>query len=164
MISSRQTKTAKQDKEAEALYDSLRLKFESFIKKRGLRRTAERFAILERACRLKAHFDIEDLLNIMENEGYHVSRSTVYNTINLLCDCGILQRLLFSTSEAHYELATPTCHLHLVCTQCGSIREMENDEAFAQLEKMKLPRFYPTALTATVHGLCSRCHRKNRKK
>ena len=41
----------------------------------------------------------------LEADAYHVSRATVYNTIDLLCECGILRKHQFSSHQAQYELA-----------------------------------------------------------
>lgn len=145
----------------QTLLEELDIRFSEFIAKRGLRRTAERFAILERVCKIKAHFEVDDLYRQMEEDGFHVSRATVYNTVGLLCQCGILRRLLFDGLQARYELASGN-HLHLVCTSCGSIREVDDPGAIASIERMRFPRFAATNFSATVYGKCLKCQRKQR--
>ena len=56
-----------------------------------MRQTPERFAILDKTLEQKVHFDIDELYKNIEAD-YHVSRSTVYNTVELLCECNILRK------------------------------------------------------------------------
>lgn len=137
----------------------LRQKFTDFMNQRGMRKTPERFEILERVGRMSAHFEIDDLYELMEKEGYHVSKTTVYNTVELLCSCGILRKLMFDASRARYELTTAN-HLHLVCNVCGSIVEIDAREQLYPLEQMKFPRFRPANFSTVVYGICSKCSRK----
>ena len=83
----------------------MREKLTEFLRRRGLRKTPERYAIMERAMRLHMHFGVDDLYNAMEAEGYHVSLATIYNTLELLCEASILNRHIFTTNQAKYELA-----------------------------------------------------------
>lgn len=142
--------------------DELETRFSNYIKKCGLRNTTERFAILERAYGIKSHFEVDDLYRKMEEEGFHVSRATVYNTVSLLCRCGILRCLYFDGRKSRYEIALDN-HLHLVCTECGAIREVDDPGLLATLEKMRFPRFSPSGVSATLYGVCSRCRRKQKK-
>lgn len=141
--------------------DELEARFSKFIKKRGLRNTMERFAILARVRMLRSHFEVDDLYRKMEDDGFHVSRATVYNTVGLLCQCGILRCLHFDGRQSRYEMALEN-HLHLVCTECGAIREVDDSGMLATLEKMRFPRFSPYSVSATVNGVCSRCRRKRK--
>ncbi len=102
-------------------------KFLSFLNTKGLRKTPERFEILHCALECKGHFDVDTLYKSLEARGYHVSKATVYNTLELLCAGGVIRKLLFDTHQARYELAEKT-HSHLICTQCGEIKEIELEE------------------------------------
>ncbi|MDE5772943.1 MAG: transcriptional repressor [Muribaculaceae bacterium] len=134
-------------------------KLTEFLRRRNLRKTPERYAILAKAVEMGAHFGVDALYNAMEAEGYHVSRATVYNTLELLCEAAILNRHLFATNQARYELATGA-HLHLICRHCGEIREIEDESLTSALLSAHFPDFQPEYSSSIVYGLCEKCSRK----
>lgn len=136
--------------------------FTRFLESKRLRKTSERFAILEKIFSIPMHFDVEGLYKALESDGYHVSLATVYNTVELLCECSLLRRHQFGSRQAQYELVFGN-HIHLVCTQCGKIKEVRNEELTASLTQRKYPYFTPDYFSAYVYGLCSSCIRQNRK-
>lgn len=138
---------------------SLRNQLTDFMKARHLRKTPERYAILDKAVELSAHFGVDQLYQAMEDEGYHVSRATVYNTLELLCEAGILNRHLFATNLARYEVARGS-HLHLICRRCGSIKEIDDSSLTASLLTEDYAGFKPEYSSSSVYGLCALCAKK----
>ncbi len=130
--------------------------FASYLSAAGLRKTPERFEILRRVLGLKGHFGVDQLHGILEDSGYHVSRATVYNTLDLLLDCGLIRRHLFETHQACFEVAGAS-HLHLVCSRCGRIIEADDRQTARALDSIKRSDFRPAYFSATVYGLCGDC-------
>ena len=76
--------------------------FSRFLEENGLRKTPERFAILDKAFSLNSHFSIDALYHAVVDSGYHVSRTTIYNTVEVLVSAGILLRHNFANQPAQY--------------------------------------------------------------
>lgn len=82
---------------------SVRKLFTDYLQRHKLRKTPERFAILKEIYSINGHFDIESLYNRMKDNKYRVSRATLYNTIDLLLDCGLVIKHQFGHNCAQYE-------------------------------------------------------------
>lgn len=145
----------------QSLREHLRETFATYIKSKNMRQTPERFAILDKALEQKVHFDIDELYKDIEGE-YHVSRSTVYNTIELLCECNILRKHYLNETQAVYELAEDK-HLHLICLKCGAVKEVDGSVVSEYLSGLKFRGFHTTFSSVNIYGLCSACSRKPRK-
>lgn len=140
-------------------------KFTLYLKNRGLRKTPERFAILDRVFSLNSHFDIETLYSMLEEDSYHVSRATIYNTIELLIDCGLVRRHSFDSKHTKYEkvvTASPNHH-HLICTECGKIKEVKDNDFFAYMNAKKYNAFTTSYYQLYVYGICNNCLRKKKR-
>ncbi len=145
---------------------SVRNTFTEYLHSKKLRKTPERYAILDKVFDMTDHFYIESLYTALESEAYHVSRATVYNTIELLIDCGLVRRHQFNNQPAQYEKITGigNNHHHLICTQCGKIKEVKDPELMKMMNARRYPTFHTAYFAIYVYGVCSRCQRKNKKK
>jgi len=79
--------------------------FRRTLKAEGLKYTPERAAILDTIIKLDGLFEAETLLDTLKKSGFRVSKATVYRTIKLLEDAGIIQSVLFDREQSHYQLA-----------------------------------------------------------
>ncbi|AFC23434.1 Fur family transcriptional regulator [Saprospira grandis] len=98
--------------------------FSTYLVKNGLRKTPERFAILEEIYKRNDHFDAEALYIHMKTQNYRVSRATVYNTLELLVACDLVRKHQFGKNLAQYEKAYGfKQHDHAVCIETGEVFE-----------------------------------------
>lgn len=79
--------------------------FRRRLKAEGLKYTPERARILDAIIQLDEVFEADVLLERMKRSGVRVSKATIYRTINLMEQCGILQQVFFDSDQAHYLLA-----------------------------------------------------------
>ncbi|MEP7234957.1 MAG: transcriptional repressor [Ignavibacteriota bacterium] len=101
--------------------------FRKFLKDGEYRNTPERFEVLDAVMKWDDHFDADNLFIWLKNNGSKVSRATVYKTLNLLHECGLVSRYRFSQGHAQYEKTIDRPHHdHLICTTCGKIIEFDN--------------------------------------
>ncbi|MFD2203839.1 Fur family transcriptional regulator [Shivajiella indica] len=132
--------------------------FENFLVRQGSRKTPERFSVIDELYALPQdeHIDVEGLFLLMRNKGYTISRATIYNTLDLLVECGLAVKHQFKDKVALYEQAlTYKHHDHHVCNQCRKIREFSDERI--NLIKEAMGREFSSAITShslVLYGDC----------
>jgi Fur family ferric uptake transcriptional regulator len=111
-------------KTSEETFESVRKMFTDYLERHGHRKTPERYTILKEIFATDGHFDIETLYIRMKNHKYRVSRATLYNTIELLLDCGLVTKHQFGTNYAQFEKSTMfKQHDHFIFDDSGEVLE-----------------------------------------
>jgi Fur family transcriptional regulator, ferric uptake regulator len=97
-----------------------------FLKRGKNRITHDRFDVLDAALDYEGHFGADELYIQMKNQNSHVSRATVYNTLELLVQCDLIRKRNFGENISKYENNFKKQHDHLICLDCGRIVEFNS--------------------------------------
>ena len=136
-------------------------KFREFLEIRGEKLTEPRRILVRHIFDTHKHFDADELVADLHNAGRRVSRSTVYRTLRLLVDAGLLRELRLTNRTAYeHDYGYPS-HDHLHCTECNAILEFRNDAIRELSEQIGRDHgFQPAGHRFVITGLCAGCHRK----
>ncbi|MGB6222905.1 Fur family transcriptional regulator [Haloferula sp.] len=108
--------------------DPVLTKLDTFIRQKGLRRTPQRDAIVRLAFASDEHFTSEELFERVRKKNVDASRATVYRTISLLVEAGLLHEIDLGGDQTTYDpnFNDRPSHNHLVCIDCGKVVEFED--------------------------------------
>src|SRR5207247_2688926 len=110
-------------------------KFMEFLDQKSLRLTSQRQAIIDSVFSTEEHFTAEQLLEWSRRRDRSVSRATVYRTLPLLTESGLVREIDFGKDYKFYDpnYADHPNHSHIICQDCDKIVEFESDK-IAKLE------------------------------
>lgn len=136
--------------------------FEEHLRTQGLRLTRERRIIVEDVMVREGHFDLEELHMDLVGRGHRVSRASVYRTVPILVEAGILEQVQNTDKHAHYERTLGRSHHdHMLCSSCGGVVEFYSDELEDLQERLcRQYGFKGETHTLEIRGLCAPCQRK----
>ena len=131
--------------------------FREFIKDQGLKSTRQRDEIAQWFFRLDGHLNADEIYRELKDISPGIGFSTVYRTMKLLCESGLVQERHFGDGEALYENVS-SHHDHCICTRCGKIVEFENDRIEALQESVAQEYgFRLISHKMELYGLCPDC-------
>ena len=141
--------------------ESPEAKFREFLEIRGEKFTEPRRVLVRHVFSTHKHFDADELVADLHNAGLQVSRSTVYRTLRLLVEAGLLRELRLTNRSAYeHDYGYPS-HDHLHCSRCNAIVEFRNDEVRKLRDAVSSEYGYrPTGHRFIITGLCPECSRE----
>lgn len=132
----------------------------SYMTQRGMRCTGERLRILEAAFGSRKPFTAPGIAEVLEADGFHVSRTTVYGTLKLLVDAGILRKTIGTDGASVYAVSRANDHkAQLHCRCCGKTKEVSLPEIGREIMMRRYWGFSAESYQLRIDGICSRCKR-----
>jgi Fur family ferric uptake transcriptional regulator len=133
----------------------------SYLEQHHLRKTPERFAILDAVYDTNNHFTLEELgEKLNEEERFPVSRATLYNTLKLFMELRLVIRHRFQGTTKYEACYDNNSHCHQICTVCGKVSEFKSAKINDAISALHLKRFRKDGYTLYVYGICSTCQAK----
>ncbi|AKI97002.1 hypothetical protein IX53_03265 [Kosmotoga pacifica] len=134
------------------------------LRRRKQRMTAQRELILKIFMDSEdEHMSAEEVYRKVLDRRLRISKATVYRTVDLLSDVGLLRRIVFRDGVIRYELVNKDehHHHHIICTECGRVEEFPFD-LLDDLEKLieQSTGYKITDHQLKLYGLCSECAKK----
>lgn len=132
-------------------------KFSDYLSKNGIKPSFQRLKILERMYIKKDHPTVsqiyEDLIVVIPS----LSKTTVYNTINLFLEKGVIKAVNIDTNEARYDIVTKN-HGHFICVKCKRIFDFKCTDV--DIHKIEEKGNEVISTNITVKGVCKDCLEK----
>ena len=131
-----------------------------YLEQNNMRKTVERFAVLEAAYSFGTFFTIEELNDILERKSFPVSRATLYNSLKLfqMLQLVVCHRLNDGTKYEATYIRHSNCHQ--ICTMCGKVSDVDSRKIAEAVENTRFKRFRRESFSLYVYGLCSSCQAK----
>jgi Fur family transcriptional regulator, ferric uptake regulator len=139
--------------------------FKEFLSKKKLLLTSERSRLVDIVFAQKRHFGIHDLYDICHAQKKKISLATIYRTLPLMEEAGMLRAVNLKSDNWLYENSySKHHHEHMVCLGCDAIIEFENDEIEKLKEKIcEQKGFHMVDHSLEIRGYCSKCQKSGKK-
>lgn len=127
-----------------------------YIEMKKMRKTPERFTILDVILNMTGHHTVEEIQGMMPDD-FPVSRPTIYTTMQILDELGIVVSHQLHGTTLYEKAIGVKPHHHYICTSCGMIKDLVDPHIDYILNNAKTPRFSKQLNMAYIFGLCATC-------
>jgi Fur family transcriptional regulator, ferric uptake regulator len=125
----------------------------------GGKRSSKREFILNVFLRHEGHLSADDLYNLTHRDDQHISRATVYRTLQWMVEAGIARKVDFGEGRSRYEHSyRHPRHFHLICQSCNRSSEFLSSDIEALLEEIAAARNFSSRQSVLqIYGTCEEC-------
>ena len=125
-----------------------------FLSEKGIKPSYQRVKILERMINNKNHPTVNDIYTDLIDEIPSLSKTTVYNTLNIFIENNIVKSFSVDGNEARYDINTGV-HGHFICISCNTVFDFETTDKI--VSPFSLENFDVIQTEIIAKGICSRC-------
>lgn len=125
----------------------------------GTRVSAQRIAVLDFIANVRTHPSADEIYNRLHSAYPNISRTTIYNSLHVLVDTGLVRTLEIENGVMRYDMGRQACHGHFLCRKCGAIFDLPLPISF------RFPSeggFSVDSMELNCKGLCPRCSAEER--
>ncbi len=133
-----------------------KLNINDILESNGIRALDKRIMIYEYLVKKKNHPTVEKIYKDLLHQSPTLSKTTVYNTLNLLLEKRLVQAINIESNELRYD-ANVLTHGHFKCTTCGKIFDFETDPS--QFPPLSLKGFTSQHVHYYIEGICDNCNK-----
>lgn len=142
--------------------EALRLRLRDHVLRNKLKSSTRRELILETLASIGQHVTAEELLRDVRTRDARIGAATVYRTLRVLQDSGIVAERHFEGGASRFELLGDDHHDHLICTVCGAIVEFEDDVIEHEQKRVASAHGFELLMHRhELYGICPSCRASN---
>lgn len=130
---------------------------QDFLNTRELKLTEQRKLILDVFLKSKLHLTIEEVYSKAKERNPNIGLATVYRTVKILCECGLVSGFKHTDGTFRYELGH-AYHEHLICIKCGRVIEvMDPNTELLRTKVFPMNNFKVLHSRLELYGICHKC-------
>ena len=127
-----------------------------YIEEQGKRKTPERHVVLDIVQKMKGHHSADEIYAMMPDK-YPISRATVFSTMNLLDEVGLVYSHQVGGKTLYENAYCVEPHHHYICKGCDKIWDLKSAKVTEAAAECRTPRFRKIHSTLYIYGLCDVC-------
>ncbi len=135
----------------------MRPEIESFFQASGLRRTPQRFDVMEFLMSKPVHATADEIHRALNRSNPRASKATVYNSLRALTGAGLVREVPQQGAAARFDAAVHPHH-HFICDRCGRVEDIEWFDVPAGSSRAALGPRSLREYQVVFHGECKKCH------
>jgi Fur family transcriptional regulator, ferric uptake regulator len=134
--------------------------FLSAVDRAGYRLTGPRRTVANLVAARASHFTAADLVSEAHRRRLGIGRATVFRTLELFTELGVVEHIDLPTGDHAYIACEPAHHHHVVCSSCGTTTEVDDSGVSAAVREIARRTGYAVdSHRLELYGLCPRCRR-----
>ncbi|MBQ6204801.1 MAG: transcriptional repressor [Prevotella sp.] len=144
----------------ESVFTAVRQILTDYLDENNLRKTPERYTLLEAVYSFGGSFSVQDMDDYLEAHNFHVSKATLYNTLNLFMRMRLVVCHRLDSGKRFEANYANSSHSMQICTVCGKTSVVKSPEIEETIQTVHLRRFRREGFSLYIYGTCSSCQAK----